>query len=76
MDIDKIKAAIKLGGGLIHPNPDGTIAIMPRDLNEFNSISLDRDEYKIYIESTLLTENEKFERLEKIMANQEIEPDP
>jgi len=72
MDIDKIKAAIKLDGSLVYPNPDGTIAIMPRDLNGLKSISLSKSEYRCYIEASLLTIDEKIERLKKLTVDKEI----
>jgi len=63
MDIEKIKTAINLGGGLITPNPDGTVVIMSPDLNYYGGITLNGKEFQVYRKATTLTLEEQLQRL-------------
>ena len=63
MNIKKVKDAISLCGSLASPNPDGTIMIMPPNLNYSDGISLNEEEYRAYCKATTLTLEEKLYRL-------------
>jgi len=64
MNIEMIKLAIHLDCGLVSPNPNGTITILPPDLNYLRGIALTPEEYRVYINAIVLTMEEKLQRLE------------
>ena len=69
----KLKQAIALNSGLVHPNPDGGITVMPRDLSEVNAIRLSPDEHRVYIQACLLTPEDKLHRLNEVLQHKKVD---